>query len=79
MVILVLTLPISTATTERAFSVMNIIKTRFRNKMEDDFLTDSLLLYIEREIVELFSTNSIIDDFSNVKTRQLLFSSKNAL
>ena len=58
---------------------MNIIKTRFRNKTEDDFLTDSLLLYIEREIAESFSTNSIIDYFSNAKTRQLLFSSKNAL
>ena len=36
-VILVLTLPISTATTERAFSVTNIIKTKFHNKTEDDF------------------------------------------
>jgi hypothetical protein len=78
-VILVLTLPVSTATTERAFSAMNIVKTRLRNKMEDDFLTDSMLLYIEREITQSFSTDSIIDDFSNVKTRRLLFSLKNAL
>jgi hypothetical protein len=75
----VVILPIFTATTEWAFSTMNIVKTRFRNKMEDDFLTNSLLLYIEREIVELFSTDSIIDDFSNVKTRRLLFFSKHAL
>ena len=58
---------------------MNIIKTRLRNKMEDDFLTDSMLLYIEREITQLFNTDSIIDDFNNVKTRRLLFSLKNAL
>ncbi|KAK9726075.1 hypothetical protein RND81_05G188400 [Saponaria officinalis] len=45
---LVLTLPVSTATTERAFSGMKIMKTRLRNKMEDDFLTDSLVIYIER-------------------------------
>jgi hypothetical protein len=61
------------------FSAMNIVKTRLRNKMEDDFLTDSMLLYIEREITQLFSTDSIIDDFNNVKTRRLLFSLKNAL
>ncbi len=47
--------------------------------MEDDFLIGSMLLYIEREITKSFSTDSIIDDFSNVKTRRLLFSSKNAL
>ena len=51
--ILVITLPVSTATIERAFSVMNIVKTRLCNKMEDDFLTDSMLLYIEREINQL--------------------------
>jgi hypothetical protein len=34
---LILTLPVSTTTTERAFSAMKIIKTRLRNRMEDDF------------------------------------------
>jgi hypothetical protein len=29
------------------------------------FLMDSLILFIEREIVVTFSTNSIIDDSSN--------------
>ena len=33
--------------------------------MKDDFLTDSLILFIEREIVVTFSTNLIIDDSSN--------------
>jgi hypothetical protein len=48
-------------------------------KMEDDFLIDSMLLYIENEITQLFSTDLILDNFSNVKTRQLLFSLKNVL
>ncbi|XP_019190782.1 PREDICTED: uncharacterized protein LOC109185256 [Ipomoea nil] len=39
-VTLILTLPVSTATTERSFSAMNIVKTTLRNKMEDDFLND---------------------------------------
>jgi len=42
-IVFVLTLPVSTATTERAFSAMNIVKTRLRNKIKDEFLTDSIL------------------------------------
>ncbi|GAV90146.1 LOW QUALITY PROTEIN: Dimer_Tnp_hAT domain-containing protein, partial [Cephalotus follicularis] len=48
----VLTLSVSTAITERAFSTMNIIKNKLRSKMEDDYLRSSLVLYIEREIAE---------------------------
>ena len=63
MITLVLTLPISIAITKRAFSAMNIIKNRLRNKMKDDFLMDSMVLYIEKEIVAKFGKESIIDDF----------------
>ncbi|KAI3470758.1 hypothetical protein Pfo_027421 [Paulownia fortunei] len=35
---LILTLPVSTAITERVFSYMKFVKTRLRNKMEDDIL-----------------------------------------
>jgi len=58
---LVLTLPVSTATTERAFSAMKLLKTRLQNKMEDDFLRDCMIVYIEREIAMKFTTDSIID------------------
>ncbi|GAV62763.1 Dimer_Tnp_hAT domain-containing protein, partial [Cephalotus follicularis] len=59
---LVLTLPVLTATTERAFSAMNIIKNKFRSKMEDDYLRSYLVLYIERKIAEKITTYAIIDD-----------------
>jgi hypothetical protein len=72
-VVLLLTLSVSTSTTERAFSVMNIVKIRLRNKIEDEFLTDSLMLYIKKEIVAMFSTDSIIDDFRDMKTRWVPF------
>ena len=57
------TLPVSTATTERAFSAMKLVKTRLRNKMEDGFLRDCLLIYIEKEIAVGISTDAIIDEF----------------
>jgi hypothetical protein len=71
--VLLLTLPVSTATTERAFSAMNIIKTRLRNKIEDEFLTDSLMLYIEKEIAATLSIDSIIDDFQDMLARRVAF------
>jgi len=70
---LVLTLPVSTATTERAFSAIKIVKTRLRNKMEDEFLANSLVVYIEREIAESFNLDSILDDFVSLKGRKLSF------
>ena len=47
---LVLTFSVSIATTERAFSTMKIVKTKLRNKMEDDCLGSYMITYIEKEI-----------------------------
>jgi hypothetical protein len=68
---LVLTLPVSTATSERAFSAMKLVKTRLRNRMEDAFLRDCLVIYIERELAIQFTTDAIIDDFYDMKTRKV--------
>ena len=70
----VLTLLVSIAITERAFSVMKVVKTNLRNKIENDFLTNSLMLYIENDIVSTFSLDSIIDDFEDLKEYQVPFS-----
>ncbi|XP_071687618.1 uncharacterized protein [Rutidosis leptorrhynchoides] len=67
---LILTLPVLTATTERAFSGMKICKNRLRNKMYDEFLADNLVVYIEREIAEKFNSESVIDEFKMLKGRR---------
>ncbi|XP_022030771.1 uncharacterized protein LOC110931695 [Helianthus annuus] len=67
---LILTLPVSTATTERGFSAMKIFKNRLRNKMADEYLTDSLVIYIEKEIADKFDSEDIIDEFKNLKGRR---------
>ncbi|BBH09012.1 TTF-type zinc finger protein with HAT dimerisation domain, partial [Prunus dulcis] len=46
---LALTLPVATASVERAFSAMNIVKGPLRNRMGDQWLSDSLLVYIEKD------------------------------
>lgn len=71
-IVLLLTLPVSTATTELSFSAMNTVKTSIRSKMEDDYLTDALMVYIEREFAKSISNERIIEDFC-VKTRKVLF------
>ncbi|KAL4584253.1 hypothetical protein LXL04_008849 [Taraxacum kok-saghyz] len=48
----ILILPVSTATTEISFSTMSLVKTRLLNKMEKEFLNDSLVLYFKRELAE---------------------------
>ena len=63
----------SIATGERAFLAMKIVKIRLRNKMEDEFLLDNLVVYIEREIAENFTIDSILDDFRSLKERRLQF------
>lgn len=60
---LVLILPVSTATTECAFFAMKIVKIRLRNRMEDDFISNYLLAYIEKDIARDFDVDSIIDAF----------------
>ncbi|XP_024640619.1 uncharacterized protein [Medicago truncatula] len=70
---LIMTLPVSTATTERSFSATKIIKTRLRNKMGSGFLNDTMTVYIEREISASISSESVIDDFKLVGSRNDLF------
>jgi len=68
---LVLTLPVSTATTERTFLAMKHVKTVLRNKIEEEFLADSMMIYIERELVEDIDSDSIIDEFYSTKHRRV--------
>ena len=67
---LVLILPVSTSTTNRAFSAMKLLKTRLRNRMEDEFLADNMIVYIENEIVGNFTIEMIMDEFYSMKNRR---------
>jgi hypothetical protein len=66
-------LTISTATTERSFLAMNIVKTRLRNKIDDEFLTNFLIVYIKREVATTISIDSIIYDFRDSQNDELHF------
>ncbi|XP_021830109.1 uncharacterized protein LOC110770304 [Prunus avium] len=72
MISLVLTLPVSTVTIERAFSAMKHIKIVLRNKMENEYLTDSLIVYIEKELSMDIDSYSIITYLEKLKERRVL-------
>jgi hypothetical protein len=65
-----LLLPVATATVERVFSVMHIVKSRLRNRMGDKWMNDSLVAYIEKDIFDKIDNEVIMKRFQNMKTRR---------
>ena len=70
LICLVLTLPVSTATTKRAFLAIKLLKTRLHNRMEDEFLADNMIVYIEKEIAGNFTIEMIMDEFYSMKNHR---------
>ncbi|CAN6682130.1 unnamed protein product [Malus baccata var. baccata] len=67
---LTLVLPVATASVERAFSAMKIVKTPLRNKMGDQWLSDSMLVYIERDVFAFIDNEPIMRHFYDMKPRR---------
>lgn len=53
-----------------AFSAMNIVKTRLRNRIWDEWLNDILVAYIERDIFLSVKTEDVLQTFQNMKSRR---------
>ncbi|CAN6551746.1 unnamed protein product [Malus baccata var. baccata] len=67
---LALVLPVATASVEKAFSAMKIVKTPLRNKMGDQWLSDSMLVYIERDVFAFIDNEPIMRRFHDMKSRR---------
>ena len=63
---LALLLPVATATVERVFSAMKIIKTSLRNRLGDEFMNDCLVAYIERDLFATVDNEDVIQCFQNM-------------
>ncbi|KAF8089149.1 hypothetical protein N665_0516s0007 [Sinapis alba] len=68
---LVLTLPVATATVERSFSAMKIVKTTLRNRMSDEFLNDCMLCYIENDHFDKVTNDLVIKRFQSMGERRM--------
>ena len=74
---LTLILPVATASVERVFSAMSLIKTDLRNKMGDEWLNDLMICYVEKEIFRSITNEKIIQRFEAMKKRRMLLTQKN--
>jgi hypothetical protein len=70
LVTLSLILSVAIATVERAFSAMNIVKNRLRNRMGDQWMNDCLVMYIEKDIFKTINNEKIMQRFQGMKTRR---------
>ncbi|XP_026401434.1 zinc finger MYM-type protein 1-like isoform X2 [Papaver somniferum] len=70
LITLSLILPVATATVERVFSAMQIVKNRLRSRIGDEYMNNCLLTYIEREIFRSISTDKIRKRFQLMAPRR---------
>lgn len=61
-----LTLPVSSATTERTFSKLKIIKTRLRTTMTNTRLEDLMLITCEQDLYK--NSNKVLETFASKST-----------
>jgi hypothetical protein len=63
------------ASVDRSFSTTKIIKTRLRNKINDDWFNHLMVCYREREIFKGRDNVTIMRIFQGLKTRKNKFTS----
>jgi len=68
---LVLLLPVATASVERVFSALVLVKTKTKNKMGDTLLDDFLVIFIERDVFFEVDEDDIIDIFMSLRKRRI--------
>lgn len=69
---LALTLPVSSAASERSFSVMRRIRNWLRSAMSQDRFSDLSILHIENDLTANLSGEKIVDIYANRKKRRIL-------
>ncbi|XP_020148567.1 uncharacterized protein [Aegilops tauschii subsp. strangulata] len=67
---LALTLHVATATVERCFSAMKIVKNALRSKISDDFMNHSLIRFVGKELLNKIPNEVIVKRFHAVKERR---------
>ncbi|KAH9737433.1 TTF-type domain-containing protein [Citrus sinensis] len=70
LITLALTLPVATASVERAFSAMNILKNRLRSRMGEQWMNDSIVVYIEKDLFNNIDNEVVMQCYQCMKTRK---------
>ena len=61
------TIPVSTASNERFFSVLKRVKTYLRTTMGDDRLTHLMLMAVEPAVVKSLDPDELANDFASLR------------
>ena len=64
LVVYLLTLPVTSATCERAHSKVDLVKTAVRSSMTSDRLQDLVLLSAEKTVLDAVDINSVVNRFA---------------
>lgn len=67
---IMMTIPVTTASYERSFSKLKLIKTYLRSTMTEERLNNLALISIENEIVSKLNLNEAIQNFADLKSRK---------
>jgi hypothetical protein len=70
---LVLVLPVATATVERCFSGMKLVKTTLSNRMGDAHLSNRLICYLEKEELMKVTNDAVVHCFMNMEGKGCRF------
>ena len=65
-----LTIPLTSASAERAFSKLKIIKNRLRSTMRQDRLQSLMIMSVESDILSNLDIESLVDSFYNATPRR---------
>ncbi|XP_039119211.1 zinc finger MYM-type protein 1-like [Dioscorea cayenensis subsp. rotundata] len=68
---LALVLPVVTISVERVFLAMNIVKTDLRNKMGDEWMNDSMIVYIKKEVFTTIDNEAILQCFQKMQAHRI--------
>ena len=70
---ILLTMPVTVASTERSFSKLKLLKSYLRSSMSQERLNDLAILYIEKNMLENIDVDTIINDFASRNARRQCF------
>ncbi|XP_042423344.1 uncharacterized protein LOC122010950 [Zingiber officinale] len=71
MIELALVVPVATASVERVFSAMKTVKTDLHNRMRDEWMNDSLVVYIEKDFFSTIENEEILQHFQQMQSRRI--------
>ena len=70
---ILLTVPVSTASTERRFSKLKLIKSYLKSTMGQERISALAVLSIEADIASKVDYELLIEEFRKVKSRKFMF------